>query len=347
MKREFDPKLTWNSPRDDVIEEFYKPALLNCELYQRLSGYFSSSTFANVANEILEFIESKGRIQLITSPRLSETDKQLFEQSVLEGEKLLSTIFLDDLKNDPENLKIEFTKLMAYMLTNNINGKPQLEIKIAIPTSGPGIYHQKIGILTYENGEKIAFSGSINETGMGWNENIENFTVFRSWGDDTNNQGIVDNQRDFNDLWNGSNEEVHVYNLPQAVKEHLLKIRPASNKELEETIKKVREILRKNKMKNIPESFPHEKAAIELMEHQIIARDKWIENNFCGLLEMATGTGKTFVAFSCINKIQKSQERTAVIIACPQLHLIEQWKKELHEKYDMDYISNDVLEEMK
>ena len=60
--REFDPKLTWNSSRDDVINEFYKPALANCELYQRLSGYFSSSTFANVANEILDFIESNGRI---------------------------------------------------------------------------------------------------------------------------------------------------------------------------------------------------------------------------------------------------------------------------------------------
>ena len=93
MERGFDPKLTWNSSRDDIINEFYKPALSNCVLYQRLSGYFSSSTFANVANEILDFIRSKSKIQLITSPNLSDTDKQLFEQSVLEGEKLLSTIF--------------------------------------------------------------------------------------------------------------------------------------------------------------------------------------------------------------------------------------------------------------
>ena len=166
MERGFDPKLTWNSSRDDIINEFYKPALSNCVLYQRLSGYFSSSTFANVANEILDFIRSKSKIQLITSPNLSDTDKQLFEQSVLEGEKLLSTIFLDDLENDPDNLKLAFTKLMSYMLTNNIDGKPQLEIKIAIPNTGPGLFHQKIGILKYENGEKIAFNGSVNETKM-------------------------------------------------------------------------------------------------------------------------------------------------------------------------------------
>ena len=183
MERKFEPKLTWNSSRDDVIEEFYKPALSNCVLYQRLAGYFSSTTFANVANEILNFIESNGRIQLITSPKLSESDKELFEKSVLEKEKILSTIFLSDLKDDPKNIKIEFAKLMAYMLTNEINGSPQLEIKIAIPSTGPGIYHQKIGIFKYKNNEKITFSGSINETGTGWRENIENFTVFRSWGD--------------------------------------------------------------------------------------------------------------------------------------------------------------------
>ena len=103
MEREFDPKLTWNSSRDDIINEFYKPALSNCVLYQRLSGYFSSSTFANVANEILDFIRSKSKIQLITSPNLSDTDKQLFEQSVLEGEKLLSTIFLEMPSDNPIN----------------------------------------------------------------------------------------------------------------------------------------------------------------------------------------------------------------------------------------------------
>ena len=84
---------------------------------------------------------------------------------------------------------------------------------------------------------------------MGWYENIENFSVFRSWGDDTNSQGVVDNQRDFNDLWNDNNEEVRIYNLPQAVKEHLLKIRPESDKEVEETIQKVREFVRNKPIK--------------------------------------------------------------------------------------------------
>ena len=243
MAREFDPKLTWNSLTDDCINNFYIPALKNCKLYQRLSGYFSSSVFAHVAREILEFIEAGGKIELIASPQLSTSDKEILEQSVLESDKLLGTIFLEDLKNDPDNLKLEFSKLMGYMLTNKIDDKPQLEIKIAIPAKGPGIYHQKIGILHYENEERIAFSGSINETGPAWYDNKENFSAFRSWGDNTNSQGIVDNQRIFNNLWNGKDKGVKVFDLPQAVHDHLLEIRAESNEEMKETIEKVRKII--------------------------------------------------------------------------------------------------------
>jgi len=319
LEREFDPKLNWSSTKDEIIDKFYKPALSNCELYQRLSGFFSSSTFSNVANEILEFIEKKGMIQLITSPNLSEIDKKVIEQSVQDGEKLLSEIFLEDLRNDPEHLKVHFAKLMAYMLTNKIEGKPQLEIKIAVPDKGPGLYHQKIGIMRYKNGERIAFSGSVNETGSGWSENIENFTVFCSWKNETHRDGIVYLQRNFNDLWENNDEEVRVYDLPQAVEEHLLRIRPKSTQEFQETLAKVQEIVRKTKKKN----------EIELKPYQIKARDAWVNNNFQGMLAMATGTGKTYTAFGCINKVQKSYERTVVIIACPQKHLVEQWSDEI------------------
>ena len=78
---------------------------------------------------------------------------------------------------------------------------------------------------------------------MGWYENIENFSEFRSWGDDTNSQGIVDNQRIFNNLWNGSDKGVNVFDLPQAVNEQLLQVRLKSNEEMRETIEKVRKII--------------------------------------------------------------------------------------------------------
>ena len=129
------------------------------------------------------------------------------------------------------------------MLTNKVDGKSQLEIKIAVPVSGAGIFHQKVGILHYENGERIAFSGSINETGRGWYENKEQFNAYRSWGDDTNNQGISSHQRDFNNLWNGNQKGVKIFDLPEAVRDKLLEVRAKSNEEVKATIEKVRSII--------------------------------------------------------------------------------------------------------
>ena len=124
--RKFNPKATWNSRGgDNIIEDFYKPALKNnCNLYQRMAGFFTSTSFSHVANEILDFIERDGKIELITSPNLSTVDKEIIEQSIDEPEKLISEIFFDDLKNDVDDLKINFAKLMGYMLTHN-----KLEIK--------------------------------------------------------------------------------------------------------------------------------------------------------------------------------------------------------------------------
>ena len=329
LERSFDPKLSWNSSKDDIINDFYRPGLVNCNLYQRLSGYFSSTTFSNVANEILDFIQSNGKIQLITSPQLSSKDKEILEYSVTNREAILEDGFLEELRNDPDGIKMEFFKLVGYMLTNIIDGKPQLEIKIAIPKSGGGIFHQKIGIFHYHNGEKIAFAGSINETWKGWAENIENLTVFCSWmSDDTNNQGIMDNQRNFNDLWNNNDEKIQIFDLPSAVKRRLLELSPKSEEELQSTIKKIKQAIPKRDTGYLPQTNSTD--SIQLRDHQHEAINKWIENDHKGLLEMATGTGKTFTAFGCINQIQKSYNRTVTVIACPLKHLVEQWKNAIN-----------------
>lgn len=325
MNHIFEPKLFWRSTRDDIIEAFYKPALKNCLLYQRLSAYFSSTTFANIAEEILDFIESDGRIQLITSSHLSQNDKDLFERSVDERDRIVSNVFLEDLKREPA-LCLEFSKIMAYMLTNMIDKKPQLEIKIAIPKNKFGLYHQKIGIMKYGNGERITFVGSVNETGMGWRENVENFSAYRSWGDDTNMEGVVSCQANFNDLWNNNDENVMVYDLPTAIKQHFLKIRPESDFEMRKIVENLRNLIHKNDQREQPIQLESE---IQLQNHQRDAVRKWLDNDCRGILEMATGTGKTFTAFSCMGVVQKRNERTITVIACPQKHLVEQWKTEI------------------
>ena len=177
--RKFNPKPTWNSRGgDDLIEDFYKPSLKNCNLYQRMSGFFTSTSFTHVAQEILDFIERDGKIELITSPNLSTMDKETIEKSIDDPEQFISAMFFDDLKKDIDNSKIDFAKLMGYMLTHD-----KLEIKIALPKDGIGMYHDKIGIMHFDSGDdKISFAGSANETSAAWKFNSEQLEVFTSWG---------------------------------------------------------------------------------------------------------------------------------------------------------------------
>ena len=141
--------MNWSSSNDDLIASFYRPVLENAVLYQRKAGYFSSTSFVQITDEIIELIERRGRIQLITSPNFSAQDKQIIEKSVEERERIISESFLNDLTEDTEGTKFDFAKLMAYMLINKVDGHPQLEIKIAMTNDGEGIFHEKLGVVHY------------------------------------------------------------------------------------------------------------------------------------------------------------------------------------------------------
>jgi superfamily II DNA or RNA helicase len=61
-----------------------------------------------------------------------------------------------------------------------------------------------------------------------------------------------------------------------------------------------------------------------------MAMKNWINNGYCGLLVMATGTGKTITALGCLEKATSKEKSWVTVIACPQNHLSQQWKKELN-----------------
>lgn len=73
---------------------------------------------------------------------------------------------------------------------------------------------------------------------------------------------------------------------------------------------------------------------IKLRDYQIEAIESWFNNDCNGIFEMATGTGKTFTALSCFEKLLNTKESLFTVIACPQSHLIDQWIDEIKKFYD-------------
>ena len=66
---------------------------------------------------------------------------------------------------------------------------------------------------------------------------------------------------------------------------------------------------------------------IDLFEYQKNAIKAWINNNYIGIFEMATGTGKTYTALGCLEEIIKTKQNIICVISVPYKHLCSQWAR--------------------
>ena len=290
-----------------MVNGFYRLALKECVRYDRLTGFFDSNTFAVAIREALDFVERGGRMRLITSATFSKADLDVITKSVEDRlSEDVSKILEDDIGK-------KCLAIFGYMLDNKIDGMPQLEIKILVPERG--IFHPKVGIFTMPNGDTVSFSGSVNETGMGWTGNIEEFKAFCSWIDDKYVNLDIDTFREF---WYGSHAGIRTYDLPMAVREKILAVRPGSDEEYRRLIQVLRATMYGNTGTGGSKKF-------KLRYYQEEAIKAWISKGYKGILEMPTATGKTFTAMHGINKLQEKRGRLFTIIAVPYSHLAAQW----------------------
>lgn len=166
----------------------------------------------------------------------------------------------------------------------------------------------------------VSFSGSINESLSAWTGNEEEFKVFKSWGDSSEKGYLLEDISSFDKYWNNQNDFVNVYSLNEDTINKFIKILP-DNYDIESFINNYHVY---NKFSYISE---HKKVYRTIFPHQENAINSWMENKK-GILEMATGTGKTFTAISIINNLLKV-EPLLVVIVCPQNYLVSQWYHEI------------------
>ena len=322
--KELNIKPCYESGVDDIIEDYYVPVLGASVHYDRIAGFFASSSMAVAARGLSEFIQNGGKMRLITSPRLNSDDLEVVRK-IAENSEDLS---LRDFGIDTDNLETEFeknhVKALGWMLSSGL-----LEMKLAIvfnedgticdneTISEKGLFHQKVGILRDKDGNELSFSGSINETAAAWVNNDEEFKVFKDWTD-SHDYYVRDKIR-FDEIWNGDRKNVKVFNLPNAVKSDI--VRYSSDFKTESiSLRKYHSL----KLKKY--NFKQDK---KLFFYQADALNKWKNNDYRMLFEMATGTGKTRTAIAGIKYLIQTRNRLITIISTPQNTLSKQWKDEV------------------
>ena len=297
---------------DQVVHDFYIPVLQESISYKRLTGYFSSQVLALAARGIAGLISNGGKMQLITSPVVSEKDFQALTSSApADIQKFVDAQFakaIGDLNNLASTIAFDHVRALGWMLREGF-----LEIRVLVPrdiNSGSGIFHSKVGIVEDKEGNKVSFSGSVNETAMGWSQNIEEFKVFKSW-DSGSAFWVKHDEALFEKYWAcSSHDGFEAIPLPKDSTQKLISIAPEEFEEL-------------NLM--VPSTGEKRK----LRQYQIDAIDSWEQAGFQGILEMATGTGKTFTARECIKRWKNGKLNSLILVIAPTQTIGSQWQEVL------------------
>jgi len=300
-------KTEYRSLKEDPATLFYRPCLLNSTSYKRAVGYFRSSVYLVVGTSVVEFARRGGWIKLICSPDLALDDVD----GIAAGYAKRSEIIEQRLLSDIDKLLAEPSTSYQTQILATLIAIGQLDLKLALRADRKGIYHEKIGIFKDTTGNSVSFKGSANETWSGWHPygNFESIEVFCSWRGGLEAARVDRHDSHFDSLWSGNDPDVEVFPFPSVAVEYLKK---AALRGLE-AVEDISAI----------ESSPNRTA----LPHQSAALAAWEQAGRRGILEHATGSGKTFTAILAIK--QHIEQGQVSIVLVPSRLLLKQWTEEL------------------
>ena len=302
----------------DMANDFYIPMLGEAILYKRAVGFFSSSALAAISAGIYELYENGGKIQLIASPRLSSEDIEAINDGYQQREEIIKGALKRELEDCTDFCQQNRLNLLATLIAKGI-----LDIRIAVTIGKKciGMYHEKMGLIEDIEGNIVAFSGSMNETDTAIHDNYEAIDVFCSWIS-TDNKRVERKNQAFLKMWDGLDENICIMKFPEIEKEFIEKYQMGDidAKSLKEGWAAY----------HVKPTFGLVKPEwLNLYDYQQEAIKNWQANDYCGIFDMATGTGKTLTALGAVAELCKNVKRLAVIIVCPYQHLVEQWVEDI------------------
>lgn len=307
----------YRSDRDDILRDFYIPCLENSSRYSRAVGFFTSGSLAVAASALDRFADGRGYVRLVASPVLADEDIRAIHNGYETRAQIVEKALIRAIEQPQSEELRQRLGVLAWLIAIEA-----MDVRIAVCNSLDeyGIYHEKVGIFSDEEGNQVVFTGSPNESRGGLVRNFESFDVFRSWVSEDVAR-IIPRVEDFERLWDDETRRVKVVEFSDAAKRELLKYKP----EQEPKVWRVRE-------RPAGAGGPSLPTSVQLRDYQKEAINAWLGNSGQGILAMATGTGKTFTALSAVTRLysglSKRGRSLAVFVICPYRQLVTQWSKE-------------------
>ena len=308
MLRELTLATEYRTGSDDPVSSFYLPCLSKSNRYYRAAGYFRSSILILVGTAFVDFAKRGGQAFLICSPEMEPEDIA----AVNAGRATLQEAAARSVLRDTERLLQasaydHHTKVLATLVASGC-----LQVKIAFKPESNGIYHEKLGCFEDSSNDRVTFIGSANETFRAWSTrgNYESVEVFCNWHSSHDGARTARHLTYLKSLYANRVPGLEVIDFPEAAKERLFTRSARSLEDLE--FEKSEMPLPKGR-----KPLPHQEQALT----------SWEANGHRGILQHATGSGKTFTALLAIQR-HVSQGSPAIILVPSQL-LQAQWRREI------------------
>ncbi|MGH8593646.1 MAG: phospholipase D-like domain-containing anti-phage protein [Gammaproteobacteria bacterium] len=297
MLTRYSSRLT---PLDRV---FLREKLRGARRYRRIAGYFRSSIF----EVVYEDLESVEKIQIVCN---SELDPHDIKVSRAAREQALKARW-NQVPAETESLlyRDRYRKLYELLTRGHV------EVRV-VPRDVCAFIHGKAGVIELADGSKTCFMGSVNETREGWKDHYELL-----W-EDTSDEGVGWVEAEFEDLWERG------YPLPSVIIEEVKRVYERVEISIEECPP---EALPASALAESPiyrggeQLQPWQRAFVGMfMEH----RETFGKARL--LLADEVGVGKTLsLAASALVASLLGDGR--VLILCPAT-LTHQWQVELYDK---------------
>ncbi len=337
----------------DILHDFYIPALQLAVRYDRVAGYFRSSSLAAASMGFSAFVNRRGKMRLIVGADLDPDDVK----AILAGdrERMAAKLNgeLEGVDSWPEGVQ-NGVRLLAWMVARGY-----LEVRVAFrvhrETGEPlpldsvedGYVHEKWFVLYDELGNRLYGSGTLNESKTALLLNAENIDIHCDWWGETDRRRVEEAVEAFENLWLGRVPHLPVMTLPEAVRRRLIRIAEETPWPVEidgssaapamEEPPSALERLWFAVLRDAPKIpggrfVGMETAPVEPWPHQAIVARRLIETwPYSYLLCDEVGLGKTIEAGLAFRSLYLSGLVKRILIAAPA-SLTRQWHRQMASK---------------
>ena len=368
-------KRRFSSSRESLLEGFYKPALMDTVRYWRSTGYFTSRALLQVLDGVEQLVAATpdgrghGQMRLITGVFLSRQDIDAIARGApveqVLSDHLVQAFPFRHLQPGGEDDEAMGAELLAWLVDHG-----HLEIRVALPlhngqvANDGAIFHVKEGIIEDRHGQRLAFTGSVNETPNGWSSNYESFTTFCSWRPGAE-EHVDDLEAGFLRLWQNRDPGARTFTLPDAVRRELAIFQPAEGlpqrlkfhskappaaeprpeltaiapSDIDERRRVVWNYVLRVAASGLPgsERVGEATSAVTPWPHQHRAFQRlWQGWPPRLLIADEVGLGKTVQAGLLLRQAWLSGRAKRILVMAPA-SILQQWQRELREKFALDW----------